>query len=935
MKHNRNKRLSKLIALLMLVVLSFVTVSADTLVQANAQETQQNAEQANNQVTGQEPEQATDQMTGLSINSKSSELKKPDLMGNDEFLQGLTVAADKSANTGFEEPEALSEEVADTADTVTDALSDEQIEAESSELRQDALNSEWSKYSSDYYYNKMSAKQKLVYDRLEASCNRYMTSAVNCTNSSKTYSDLKLMDGVNVEDIGLTKDEVNDVIEIFYEVEGQYYFLRNKFIVSYKGDTYKATTATLSVYDTFANGNTRSQFTTKFKNQINSWVAQVNKKSSKYDKQKAAHDLICEKVTYKSNDYDQSVISAMLGTDGFNNQTVCAGYAKAFQLLCNATGVESIITVSQSHAWDYVNIDGNWYIVDSTWDDEEFYSLGINEYLDINYDTLKLLDYTAAHEVLPLWQQFMPSCSKNYIPAGTASSWKIGDNITATVDSKGNLKINGKGKTYTYTTESGKVSPLVTTPYARNFRHVEVSEGVTDLSNVLMMYSNVTSVTFHSSVTGIGGGIFLGSSSLTKITNNSDLHGNISILTGVKYGTWKNVATGKETSEMLDNATVQMDPLTVRVAGLYLNRLSLTMEVGQTYNLKATVYPSNATNKNVAWSSGSTKVVTVDNGKLTAHKKGYATIKVSCDGYTKYCNVKVVEPQKNGVFQESDGNWYFFRDGKIDYSYTGLANNESGWWFIRNGVLDWGYTGLASNESGWWYVENGGVNFGYTGLVQNENGWWYVQKGGIDFGYSGLVQNENGWWCVQGGKINFDYTGLANDSVVGWWYVQGGAINFGATGLVANEFGWWYVQNGGINFNYTGLVCDPNVGWWYVQNGGINFGYTGLIQNESGWWRVEGGAINFGYTGLANDPVVGWWYVEGGAINFGATGLVANEFGWWYVQNGGIDFNYTGLVFDPNVGWWYVQNGGINFGYTGKVANEYGTWNVVNGQVIF
>ena len=212
-------------------------------------------------------------------------------------------------------------------------------------------------------------------------------------------------------------------------------------------------------------------------------------------------------------------------------------------------------------------------------------------------------------------------------------------------------------------------------------------------------------------------------------------------------------------------------------------------------------------------------------------------------------NLKIAHADGLANEAAEDGNWYVYKDGSVDTTYTGLA----------------------ANTYGWWYVEGGKVNFNASGLVANEYGWWYVQNGTIDFGYTGLAANEYGWWYVEGGKINFNHTGLvANEH--GWWYVEGGKINFNANGLVANEYGWWYVQGGQINFNFNGIVANEN-GWWYVRNGMIDFNFNGLAANENGWWKFEGGKIDFNFNGAAQ-----------------------NENGWWYVRGGKIDFSYNGTV---------------------------------------
>ena len=128
---------------------------------------------------------------------------------------------------------------------------------------------------------------------------------------------------------------------------------------------------------------------------------------------------------------------------------------------------------------------------------------------------------------------------------------------------------------------------------------------------------------------------------------------------------------------------------------------------------------------------------------------------------------------KDGICQSEDGTWNYYRNGKIDSGYTGLAENEAGWWYVKDGAIDFSYTGLVHNENGWWSVINGKLDFGYTGLMANENGWWSVINGKLDFGYTGLMANEYGWWYVDDGCIDFDYTGNVSDETGIWKVVNG------------------------------------------------------------------------------------------------------------------------------------------------------------------
>ena len=89
--------------------------------------------------------------------------------------------------------------------------------------------------------------------------------------------------------------------------------------------------------------------------------------------------------------------------------------------------------------------------------------------------------------------------------------------------------------------------------------------------------------------------------------------------------------------------TVEEVVTTVSVTGVTLSANSLSMKVGETSNLTANISPSNATNKNVTWSSNSTTVANVNNGIVTANSAGQATIRVRTEdgGYMDSCVVTV------------------------------------------------------------------------------------------------------------------------------------------------------------------------------------------------------------------------------------------------------------------------------------------------------
>ncbi len=68
----------------------------------------------------------------------------------------------------------------------------------------------------------------------------------------------------------------------------------------------------------------------------------------------------------------------------------------------------------------------------------------------------------------------------------------------------------------------------------------------------------------------------------------------------------------------------------ISVKTITLNKNELSLNVGKTETLQATIKPDNATNKDVIWTSSDSSVASVDeSGKVTALKEGVATITVS------------------------------------------------------------------------------------------------------------------------------------------------------------------------------------------------------------------------------------------------------------------------------------------------------------------
>lgn len=97
---------------------------------------------------------------------------------------------------------------------------------------------------------------------------------------------------------------------------------------------------------------------------------------------------------------------------------------------------------------------------------------------------------------------------------------------------------------------------------------------------------------------------------------------------------------------VIDNrSSLSKDDNIVDVTSITLNKSSLTLHIGDTSTLVATVSPSNATNKKVTWSSSNGSIASVSNGKITARSAGVVTITAKAGNKTASARVTVLEDE--------------------------------------------------------------------------------------------------------------------------------------------------------------------------------------------------------------------------------------------------------------------------------------------------
>lgn len=90
-----------------------------------------------------------------------------------------------------------------------------------------------------------------------------------------------------------------------------------------------------------------------------------------FERERLLHDRLAKSITYDLNEkYAHTAYGALV-----NGRAVCDGYTQAFQYLLQRVGIQSFMVTGTgkggNHAWNIVRIDGRYYNVDLTWDDQK------------------------------------------------------------------------------------------------------------------------------------------------------------------------------------------------------------------------------------------------------------------------------------------------------------------------------------------------------------------------------------------------------------------------------------------------------------------------------------------------------------------------------------------------------------------------------------
>lgn len=304
-------------------------------------------------------------------------------------------------------------------------------------------------YNGSFYYDQLGEKANGValqqlYDRLDALAAEFHgdenRNAQLVTNEG---DELYVAFELSYDDLSISSDEMVQVWMSYKNDHPLYYWMDVRL-------QYTESSMTILTTEAYADGEDRVAINRRLDDEIQEYLALVEDEESAYQIALAFHDTIIQAVDYARDPvtgapeddlWAHNVVGVLDGTGA-----VCEGYARMFQLMLNAAGVDNIFVVGsaesggslEAHAWNLVKLeDDQWYWCDLTWDDSPGSYFGVRHSRFCVTDTQDTNWYDG--DVISSYVSFVdnhfagvpageePICDVTY-PGRSANVFSAGDN---------------------------------------------------------------------------------------------------------------------------------------------------------------------------------------------------------------------------------------------------------------------------------------------------------------------------------------------------------------------------------------------------------------------------------------------------------------------------------------------------------------------------
>lgn len=171
----------------------------------------------------------------------------------------------------------------------------------------------------------------------------------------------------------VTGEELKLAAEYYRRDYPQHFWYKGSYTYQYAGETVVSVTP-----DYTMTGPALARAREEFDAAVRRALSPLSPSDNDYQRELHLHDWLAEKSTYQEAANAHNAYGALV-----EGQAVCEGYARAFQYLLYQAGIQCLYVTGQSvnpggetsapegHGWNIVRIDGAYYHVDLTWNDQE------------------------------------------------------------------------------------------------------------------------------------------------------------------------------------------------------------------------------------------------------------------------------------------------------------------------------------------------------------------------------------------------------------------------------------------------------------------------------------------------------------------------------------------------------------------------------------
>ena len=238
-----------------------------------------------------------------------------------------------------------------------------------------------------------------VYDKIASSMD-------DINNIIEDGTDYKIEIDISEDGYAVTPAELKTVIDVYTrDYTGHFWFNKRYGYSGYLNSENTEIITKIYMY-CYADREGTALAKQKYDSAADKLIAGITSEMPEFERELILHDRLADHIAYEDGDRVHDAYGALV-----NGKAVCDGYTKAFQYLLQRVGIQSFMVTGTGnggkHAWNIVRIDGKYYNVDLTWDDQE--SDIIYTYFNITDEEIKSLSHILDKES----EDFAPVCTSS------------------------------------------------------------------------------------------------------------------------------------------------------------------------------------------------------------------------------------------------------------------------------------------------------------------------------------------------------------------------------------------------------------------------------------------------------------------------------------------------------------------------------------------